>query len=63
MSVRASCTSSRDASTTPTNASTNPAFWTVLGRSPWAKPTATGTTAEVAAIGVTMLIAPTAIAR
>ncbi len=63
MSVRASCTSSREASTTPTNASTNPASWTLLGRSPCANPTATGTIAEVAAIGVTMLIAPTDIAR
>ena len=56
-------TSSREASTTPVSASSNPAYWTAEGRSPLAIPTITGTIAEVAAIGATTPMLPTASPR
>ena len=48
------------ASTTPAMATTMPTTWTVPGRSPWAKPTTTGTTTPSAAIGETTPIVPEA---
>jgi hypothetical protein len=54
---------SRDATPTPTSASTIPATCSVPGRSPEATPTANGITAATAEIGATIPIAPTAIPR
>ncbi len=48
------------ASSTPAPAIAMPASCTVVGRSPWMKPTITGTAPESAAVGATMLMRPTA---
>ena len=53
----------RETSATPATARTMPAYAAVGGRSPSARPTATGTTTCAAMIGATTLIAPSARAR
>ena len=52
-----------DASAAPPSASVIPSAWRIVGASPPATPTMTGTSAAVADSGATMLIAPTASAR
>ena len=51
---------SSDASTMPTSASPSPALCSAPICSPLARPTTSGTSAAVAEIGATTLIAPTA---
>ncbi len=55
--------SGREISTMPPMVSTIPAIWTIPGRSPTARPHATGTIAAPAKIGATTLISASSIAR
>ena len=54
---------SQEERTTPPIAAAKPTSCSALGRSPVARPTATGIAAPAPAIGATMLMAPTAMPR